>query len=560
MYEYRCRNGAGIMYELHTFHRFSPLLTTSRGTCLWGLKGSTRYYWFLQYNGFEIPVEVVGGSPTGGISMLAVYARKSVDRQDSISTESQIDFCKYETKGERFETYVDRGFSGKNTDRPAFQRLLEDIKNGKISKVIVYKLDRISRSILDFSNIMDMFQKYNVEFVSSTEKFDTPTPMGRAMLNICIVFAQLERETIQKRVIDTYISRSQRGFFMGGGVSYGFRLVNTTIQGVKTSMYAQEPEEAEQIRLMYQMYQNPNVSYGDIKRHFDEHGILSRGQKFSRDRFPQYLSNPAYVMADKSVYEFYKNRGIRIINDETDFTGTNGCYYYAGQEENGAYLVIAPYVGLIPSDVWLKCAIKRMQNKQIQPGRKVSNTWLAGKIKCGVCGYALSKKLEKPGKKYAYYRCTRKMKANDCASSGMIKAEKLENDIYLKIVRKLEEFETLSASNHVTTNPKLAKLQAELAEIEQAIENHINSISSFEPAVLAYINEKVKALDGKKNELVKAIREMSVSVLEVGQISILKGYLAKWQDLSMDDKRQVCNLLIKTIRATSKEVTIDWNF
>ena len=88
----------------------------------------------------------------------------------------------------------------------------------------MYKLDRISRSILDFSNMMNLFQQYQVEFVSSTEKFDTSTPMGRAMLNICIVFAQLERETIQKRVSDAYYSRSQKGFRMGGKPPYGYRL------------------------------------------------------------------------------------------------------------------------------------------------------------------------------------------------------------------------------------------------------------------------------------------------------------------------------------------------
>ncbi len=127
----------------------------------------------------------------------AVYARQSADRKDSISIESQIEFCRYELKGGTCKEYRDKGFSGKNTDRPQFQELISDIKKGLISKVIVYKLDRISRSILDFSAMMELFQQYSVEFVSSTEKFDTSTPMGRAMLNICIVFAQLERETIQ---------------------------------------------------------------------------------------------------------------------------------------------------------------------------------------------------------------------------------------------------------------------------------------------------------------------------------------------------------------------------
>ena len=126
-----------------------------------------------------------------------IYARQSVDRKDSISIESQIDFCKYELKGGSCRVFKDKGYSGKNTDRPEFQKLLGEIRKGKVRRVVVYKLDRISRSILDFANMMELFQEYDVEFVSSTEKFDTSTPMGRAMLNICIVFAQLERETIQ---------------------------------------------------------------------------------------------------------------------------------------------------------------------------------------------------------------------------------------------------------------------------------------------------------------------------------------------------------------------------
>ena len=127
----------------------------------------------------------------------AIYARQSVDKKDSISIESQIEFCQYELKGGNCKEYKDKGYSGKNTERPQFQQLMRDIESGLVRKVVVYKLDRISRSILDFAKMMDFFQEYEVEFVSSTEKFDTSTPMGRAMLNICIVFAQLERETIQ---------------------------------------------------------------------------------------------------------------------------------------------------------------------------------------------------------------------------------------------------------------------------------------------------------------------------------------------------------------------------
>ena len=109
----------------------------------------------------------------------AIYGRQSVDRKDSISIESQIEFCKYELRGGNFRKYTDKGYSGKNTDRPKFQEMMADIRRGLIKRVVVYKLDRISRSILDFATMMETFQEYNVEFVSSTEKFDTSTPMGR---------------------------------------------------------------------------------------------------------------------------------------------------------------------------------------------------------------------------------------------------------------------------------------------------------------------------------------------------------------------------------------------
>lgn len=165
----------------------------------------------------------------------ALYFRQSVERVDSISIESQLEYCKYETRGNPYKEYIDRGYSGKNTNRPAFEEMLEDIRQGKISRVIVYKLDRISRSILDFANMMDIFQKYNVEFVSSTERFDTSTPIGRAMLNICVVFAQLERETIQKRVTDAYYSRCKRGFYMGGHIPYGF--AKTEHHGFRYTQY-----------------------------------------------------------------------------------------------------------------------------------------------------------------------------------------------------------------------------------------------------------------------------------------------------------------------------------
>ena len=263
----------------------------------------------------------------------AIYTRQSVDRIDSISVESQAEFCKREAMGENIKIYTDKGYSGKNTDRPAFQEMMADIRAGKIQRVIVYRLDRISRSVLDFASVVDVFQKHNVDFVSTMEKFDTGTPIGKAMLMIVMIFAQLERETIQQRVLDAYSSRSKRGFYMGGKIPYGFRLTETTIDGKKTKMYEVVPEKAAIIEQIFSMYAQPQTSLGDIMRWLNENQIKkSNGAPFSRPRIRDLVINPVYVRADYQLYEFYKEQGTVIENRPEDFIGINGAYLYSGYE------------------------------------------------------------------------------------------------------------------------------------------------------------------------------------------------------------------------------------
>ncbi|MFR3599020.1 recombinase family protein [Enterocloster sp.] len=274
---------------------------------------------------------------------------------------------------------------------------MRDIKRGLIAKVVVYKLDRISRSILDFANMMELFQQYNVEFVSSTEKFDTSTPMGRAMLNICIVFAQLERETIQKRVTDAYYSRSQRGFKMGGKAPYGFHTEPIKMDGINTKKLVVNPEEAANIRLMFEMYAQPTTSYGDITRYFAEQGILFHGKELIRPRWRRCYAILSMCRQTLMCTNFFKSQGTVIVNDVADFTGMNGCYLYQGRDVKASkkndlkdqMLVLAPHEGYRPLRHLADLPQKLMNNMKIQSARKATHTWLAGKIKCRNCGYAL---------------------------------------------------------------------------------------------------------------------------------------------------------------------------
>ena len=493
----------------------------------------------------------------------AIYGRQSVDRKDSISIESQIEFCKYELRGGKFRQYTDKGYSGKNTDRPKFQELMSDIKRGLIKRVVVYKLDRISRSILDFATMMETFQAYNVEFVSSTEKFDTSTPMGRAMLNICIVFAQLERETIQKRVTDAYYSRCQRGFHMSGAAPFGFQLEPTTIQGIRTKMMRPDPETADTARLMFEMYAQPSTSFGDIARHFADKGILIYDKELTRGFISQMLRNPIYAQADLDMYEFFKSQGTVIVNEAADFAGTNGCYLYQGRDVQARknkhlkdqILVVAPSEGLVSADVWLRCRKKLMANTTFQNGRKAKNTWLAGKVKCGRCGYALMSVGNPTGTQY--FRCSKRADNKSCPGCGTLRTREFEHFIYGEMGKKLAQFQTLTAKRE-KVNPKLTALNVELAHVEDEIEKLLNTLTGASAVLISYANSKIEELDTQRQALTKEIAVLSAETMSPEQIERLAVYLDRWEEIDFEDKRQVADGLISQIRATDEHVSIEW--
>lgn len=495
--------------------------------------------------------------------MIAIYARQSVDRADSISIEQQIELCKYEARGEPYKVYTDRGYSGKNTNRPQFMQMMNEIGNGCIHAVIVYKLDRISRSILDFSNMMEKFEKYRVQFISATEKFDTSSPMGKAMLNICIVFAQLERETIQKRVADAYFSRSQRSFYMGGRIPYGFCKVPTVIDGIHTSMYEEIPEEAQQIRLIYEMYSQPDVSFGDIIERLRELGLKKRGKDWQRPRIRDILINPIYVKADINVYNFFTEHGAQITNPPEDFIGENGCYYYKGQNNErktgasfeGNHVVLAPHKGIVEAELWLKCREKCMVQKQVRTVQKAKNSWLSGKIKCSECGYALIAK-EFRGGRDRYLMCSQRLNAKACKGAGTIYTNEIEELVCGEIQKKLSQFWNLKKRGVQVSAPELAALDIEKTKLDTEINSLLERVGEADTVLLRYINEKIAELDLRKSAAEERIHELKqkneFSVSEIGN------HLTVWEKLSFEDKRRVADTLINVIFASSDKITIKW--
>lgn len=507
------------------------------------------------------------------MARIAIYARKSVFKEDSISVESQIDFCQYETRGEEFTVYKDNGYSGKNTDRPDFQRMMDDVKAGRINKVIVYKLDRISRSVLDFSEMMEKFQKYGVDFVSATEHFDTSSPMGRAMLNICIVFAQLERETIQQRVIDAYASRSKKGFYMGGKIPYGYRKVPVTIDGVKTSMYEQIPEEADDIRLIYELYSKPSATLGDVLRELRRinKGMNRRGKWWSTPRLSDLMRNPAYTFADLDIYNFFKEQKSNLINPPEEYNGVTSLYLFKGENTNNKSwdlskhnVVIAPHIGIVPSELWIACRRKLLKNHQIK-NCKAKNSFLAGKIKCGYCGYAMhiiQSNRHIDGTRTKYFRCNGYVHNRCCTVKfPTLYATEVER-LFIDELRK--KIDTMNIESHNKNNNTASieeiQLDERLSEIDVQINQLLNHITEADATVMKYINKKMVELDEERSSVTERIdtlkRERESNCVNTDKMI---NAMDKWDNLSFDEKRSVTELMVNRINMYVDTMEIIWN-
>jgi len=183
----------------------------------------------------------------------AIYTRVSTDIQaekEFSSCEAQEEknrsFIESQDNWQIFKVYSDAGYTGANTNRPALQELLEDIKQRKIDIVLAYKIDRLTRSPKDFYQLIEIFEQNNVSFISITERFDTSTPAGRLLRNIMLTFAQFERELTSERTKDKLLERVKKGMWNGGHTPYGYERKNKKLISNK--------KEAEIIRLIFETY------------------------------------------------------------------------------------------------------------------------------------------------------------------------------------------------------------------------------------------------------------------------------------------------------------------
>ena len=259
----------------------------------------------------------------------AIYTRKSHEEgldQAFNSLDAQREACEayvLSQAGLGWELiekpYDDGGISGGHMERNGLQTLLSDIRAGQVDVVVVYKVDRLTRSITDFGKLVEAFDNHDVSFVSVTQAFNTTNSMGRLTLNVLLSFAQFEREVTAERIRDKIASSKQKGMWMGGRVPFGYRNENKQL--------FIEPDEAEAVRQIFDLYlQHENIRW--VKEMLDEQRIVSRrrinksgkatgGKPFSKGNIASILSNPVYAGHIKHKEKIHGGNHRPIIEPET---------------------------------------------------------------------------------------------------------------------------------------------------------------------------------------------------------------------------------------------------
>ncbi len=336
---------------------------------------------------------------------VAIYTRQSVER------ETAGDFGSIQNQREAVEAYVssqrglgwralpdlydDGGFSGKSTDRPAFQRLMADLVAGRVDVVAVYKIDRLSRSLLDFTRLMAEFEQRGVTFVSVTQSFDTRTSMGRLTLNILASFAEFEREQVSDRVKDKVAAARRKGLWTGGQPMLGYDAVDGRL-AVNTT-------EAATVRAIYGLYVETG-SLIDVIHDLAQRGITNKawtnkagkpagGQPFNKGTLRYLLSNPRYT-------------GKMPLGDEL----------FAGQHD-----------AIVEQATWDAAQQRLHRHTTERRPWKAWNSLLGGLLRCG-CGAAMSHhSTTQHGRTYRAYVCQKVIKNNAAACPGSrVRAQDIE--------------------------------------------------------------------------------------------------------------------------------------
>ncbi len=483
----------------------------------------------------------------------AIYTRKSTEEgleQEFNSLDAQRESAENYIASQKSQGWVclpdyydDGGFTGGNMDRPAVSRLLEDIDSGRIDCVVVYKVDRLSRSLLDFTKILERFEKKNVSFVSVTQQFNTTNSMGRLTLNILLSFAQFEREVISERTRDKIAMARKRGKYTGGRPVLGYDIAP---EGGKLLV---NEAEARQVREIFELYLKNRSLLAVLdelerlgrqtKSWVTRKGKLRQAEQYNKKRIAALLKNPIYI--GKIQYE-----------DKL----------YEGEHE-----------AIVEPEVFDQVRQMLADNRQVlrtdQPNRH--GGILKGILRCKACGCGMghSTTKKKSGKSYRYYVCQKAIVRgwSNCPQPSLpaneieqfvideIRSIGLDDGLIESIViqsqQAMKDDIEDNAARVKTLNQELASLNKRLQLLnEQADREKIN-----------VLREQIAITERDITTTSNRLEKLKSNRLDADEIrDACRKFDPLWDTLSTDEQWRMLGLLLEKVEFDAGSESINLTF
>lgn len=471
----------------------------------------------------------------------AIYTRKSTEEgleQEFNSLDAQRESGEAFIASQRHEGwelipqhYDDGGFTGGNMDRPALKRLLADIEAGKIDCVVVYKVDRLSRSLLDFARMMEVFEQHGVSFVSVTQQFNTASSMGRLVLNVLLSFAQFEREMISERVRDKIAASRRKGKWSGGMPLLGY-----TVEKAKLVVDETEAAQVRQIFELYLEHQSllPTVTELNrrgwtTKRWTTKKGDHRGGRLFTKNNLHALLTNVTYI----------------------------GQIRYKEEVHQGEH------AGIVPRDLFQRVQ-SLLQRNGHTGGRAVRNKYgalLKGLIRCRTCRCAMSHTYTAKGnKRYRYYVCgTAQQRGWSECPAPSIPAGEIERfvvDQIRSIGRDPDLLRETLQQVHQQVEASQRTLSAEQTLLQRQVRSDhdvLQAVSTLADAiervsVLATVQERLRVAERRLSEIDSELTRLDQNAISDAEVArSLADFDKIWQSLAPREQARILELLIDRV-------------
>ena len=549
---------------------------------------------------------------------IAIYSRKSKYSEKGDSIGNQIELAKeyikknypeneYEIQTTIFE---DEGFSGGNIERPKFKQFLEEEKENPFDILISYRLDRISRNIADFSSLMNELNKLNTSFVSIKEQFDTTTPMGRAMMYIASVFAQLEREVIAERIRDNMLELAKTGRWLGGDTPLGFNsekveiiqiaeenINSNTLEKKNKKAYKLKinEEEKQKVQLIFRKYLEFK-SLAGLEYYLLKNKIYTRkGKEFRKYSLKNILTNPVYSQNDNYILQYFKNRGQNIYAEQDGrekFDGKYGIIAYNKTDNNKKERLLKDWIiavglhkGYVTGKEWVQVQelLEKNKDKSYRASANPSNeTIFSGILRCKKCGSKMipkSNRKNKDGTITYYYICREKDRTRriNCNSHN-VKGNELD-DNFIKILKDIfvpnsavyQELKNMAFNSNQKEDitAEIETLKKEYEKNEKEIKDLAEKVKYIDISVISIINQELIKAQNKKEELKNKIDVLEHSKSENKKkntklskgskyiLNIIDNCFDIFETFDLKSKKDILNLLIESAYGEADTIEIN---